>query len=351
MRLNKPLWASRIDHRVRWIAQKIRRPAISVAGGYHSGNLGDMALAYSVKGQIAKRIQAPGTIGIQTIYNLPNWPRANKVVVGGGALICSQQIKNLITYTNDQPKNVGVIGCDILIEDLDEEDVDFLKNVSFLSFRSEFNLRAVNKYSLHNARLSPDIVFAQDESIFNVEKISCPKKTLAVNVTPGLGLDHSTTKTELKRQYANYIRWVRGVITEYLQAGYSVESIPFTHGDEKAAQENLSDLPIKHNSYTHAVRAVLARIERCDTFLCTRYHALIVGCLLEKKIIPFCYAKKTTHSARNTYTFLVTGSASSESPVDLQKPPLHWRLAFLQNFRHSWNGSLMISTKPSLAEP
>ena len=294
MNLNKSIWASRIDHRVRWVMQNICPPAISVAGGYHSGNLGDMALAYSAKGQIAKRIQASGPIGIQTIYNLPNWPRANKVVVGGGALLCSRQIKNLRTYTKDQPKNVGIIGCDVLIEDLDEEDVNFLKNVSFLSFRSKLNLEIVkHKYFIHNARRAPDLVFARDESIFTLEKnFPAPKKTLAVNITPGLGLDRSVRETEYKRLYSSYIRWVRGVITEYLQAGYSVESIPFTHGDEKVASENLSDLPIKHNSYTHKVGVVLARIERCEIFLCTRYHALIFGCLLEKRIIPFCYARK-----------------------------------------------------------
>ncbi|TQE93855.1 MAG: polysaccharide pyruvyl transferase family protein [Spiribacter salinus] len=335
MSLNKSLLASRIDHRVRWITQKIRRPATAVAGGYHSGNLGDMALAYSAKGQVAKRIHAGGRIGIQTIYNLPDWPRAKKVVVGGGALLGSNAIKSLKEYTNNQPMNVGIIGVDFSKGDIDEEDVDFLKGVSFLSFRSEFSLEAAqNKYSLNNARLSPDIVFARDETIFaSVAKFAPAPKALAINITPGLGRDHSRTKAEDRRLYSNYIRWVRAVTAEYLQAGYSVESIPFTHADERAARENLSDLPIKHNPYTHNVITVLSRIQRCDTFICSRYHALIFGCLLEKKIIPFCYARKNYALCEKYLHLPSNGFRELEQSSEPEKTALTLEPSILQELR------------------
>ncbi len=294
MQFSQETWASRLDHRSRWLRQWISRPDIAVVGGYHSGNLGDMALAWSTVGQIKNRTERGNSIGVQTIYNLEKWPAAGRVVVGGGALLNSKTVKSLRAHTNNSPEKVGIIGVDLSKGKLDREDVDFLRQVAFLSFRSDFSLQeAQQDYKLHNARVAPDVVFSNDESLFfshKEEKQAAPM--LGINVVGGLGRYRARTPEIDKALHQMYLRWMRDTITGYLDSGYSVSSIPFTHNDERVCRENFADLPIHHQRYSHDVKVTVARIRQCETFISSRFHALIFGALLHKKLIPFCYARK-----------------------------------------------------------
>ncbi|QDK78675.1 polysaccharide pyruvyl transferase family protein [Spirosoma sp. KCTC 42546] len=296
---------AQIEHRLRWIKQLISTTDISVIGGYHGGNLGDMALGYSVRDILLKRGLKSN---LQTIYNLEKWTKTKSAIIGGGAIGYIYSLEKIANQYKGNYGNIGILGVDFNEPFYPQELMELLKNVAFISCRSKAQADKMMALTGRNDIVShPDIAFSfKDDYCEGIRNSLNKSKKLLINIVPLYGKVTNGVlepiekyKEERSNLYENfqvmnnsYRSVLRKITEKALDEGFSVETIPFTSDDEEYGKLLLKGLSVKHNSYSPDPYKMLYKMANAEWALTTRYHSTIFAIKLGIKITPIAYATK-----------------------------------------------------------
>lgn len=296
----------RLEHRYNLMQQRFKKPALGIAGGYHYGNLGDMALGHAVKRQ-ATRLQVSSEL--QTVYNLSQWPKVPSVVVGGGAVAYRGPMEQLRRNYGHIPERVAILGVDFNEPAAVEASRDFLSKVNMITCRSSTQAEWL-KQELGR----PDVGWHYDLcfSYFDdaVTQSSGRQPILGINLIPffylmkGSSLRPGTGYTEEISRYQpellphidtigeRYRLTVRAIVQEAQKAGLQVVHFPYTPMDDVFARTILGDLNVKFRPYLSNPQATFTAMRQCQRFFTTRFHSLIFAMLTETPLVAFTYATK-----------------------------------------------------------
>jgi hypothetical protein len=300
------LTATQIKHLSRNLQQRLFKIPVGVIGGYHGGNLGDMALGKSVIDRLSfYKINS----GLQTIYNLDKWPLAPKAIVGGGAVGYADSLSRVARRYKNNYHNVALLGVDFNEESYPQDCTDLIRNAAFVSGRSKAQADRLKELTGREVVYNhPDIAFSliNEYCVKQRTKQQTGKKKMLVNVVPlyanlkdGVISSVERYRSERPELYQNfdvmhksYQKVVRDLVERALQEGYVVETIPFTPVDREYAIHILQGLPVTHLAYHSDTEKMIKYMATADWVVATRFHATIFGLKLGAKLSPIAYASK-----------------------------------------------------------
>jgi len=300
-----------INHFNRLIKSLLLKADISIIGGYHGGNLGDMALGYSINDILRER-KIRGSL--QTIYNLDisPWKKNKLAIIGGGAVGYDDALKRIINIYKPDYNHVALLGVDFKEDEyVDIEVCKLLENSKWLSCRNEAQAIKMTKISgRKDISFHPDLVFSYKMEFCRIHRLNLhKKKKLCINVLPiyskliGNKLfpleEYRKERPELFEKYDvminNYRNGVVNLAIDAINDGYEVITIPFTPEDEKIAKIFFQGISVRHVSYSDNPNKILKEMASAEEVFATRYHATIFAIKLGAKLIPMAYAKKNEH--------------------------------------------------------
>ncbi len=316
------MFYTRLLHKARLVRQLMGRVPVGVIGGYHGGNLGDMALGKSVQEVlISEGIDS----GLQTIYNLNKWPKTKWAIIGGGAVGYSDSLQKVAQRYKGEYDKVALLGVDFNEKEYKGECLDLINGAAYVSSRSIEQTGRLQEISNRKEVIyHPDLAFSLSSqncrSIRENSKLSLERKVLMINVVPLYSsfsngtfipdAQYSRERPELYENYqlmhSSYRSLLNKVIEQALDEGYVVETIPFTNADEKYGKVIFGDLPVKHLPYNPNPLKMLERISKASWVVSTRFHATIFALKLGCQITPIAYAKK------NEYMLSALGLTNSD---------------------------------------
>ena len=286
--------------------QLLIKNRVSVIGGYHGVNLGDMALGYSVI-EILKSKGIKG--GLQTIYTLDKypWPLSQYAIIGGGAIGYKDSLIKVVNRYKGNFNKVALLGVDYNESNYEDNYKSLMKEAAWISCRNKNQALFIeNLIDRKNILSHPDLAFSYRKEFCKLLRNKKKEKKVLINVVPLYGNlidgklissdNYKKERPELYENYNmmvdNYISGVREIISNAIMEGYRVESIPFTPGDESMAKFIMKDLKVKHNKYSDNPKAMLSKMGNAEKVFATRYHATIFAFKVGAKVIPMAYAKK-----------------------------------------------------------
>lgn len=163
------------------------------------------------------------------------------------------------------------------------------KKAEDVSFREEYSYNLFEE--LKNIKYASDIVFSLDTKNINIEK----RKEVVISV-----IDLSFRK-ELAKYTEIYERKIKEMIEYYVSLGYDVTLMSFCkfEGDEKAIYNITKNIEGDISSkvwvyrYNGNIEEALGIIASSEIVVATRFHAMILGLLFNKTVIPVIYSNKT----------------------------------------------------------
>lgn len=296
-----------IKHITRNVKQKLAGVSVGVIGGYHGGNLGDMALGESVTTALKENNIKTG---LQTIYNLSKWPEAPYAIVGGGAVGYAESLLKVAQRYKGKFDRVALLGVDYNEKTYTGEGLELIKGAAYLSCRSQAQADRMAALSGRTDITShPDIAFSLHSEYCAQQRKSGQSKNLKkllVNVLPLYGKlenavmvpskQYEAERPELYKNFQQmqiaYKNYVRGIVSKAIADGFEVETIPFTPQDGVYGEFILAGLPVKHNVYHSDPLQMIKYMATAGRVLSTRYHTTIFAVKLGIPIYPVAYAVK-----------------------------------------------------------
>lgn len=276
--------------------QYLNRPDLAVIGGYHGGNLGDMALGGVVATAARKLNRRPG---LQMIYNLQKWPAIHPAIVGGGAVTFPDLLERLKSRYRTRPESLAILGVDIEDFEVIARLAPFLKSIAYFSTRSKRQADQANEILGENVvRHHPDIVFSMKPDDLPRRETS---SGFAINVSPRF---HTANPDALAKDKPlpspvkfsilakAYEKFCRQACEVALDCGQTVDHIAFTPTDEIIARKILSGLPVNHISYSPSPHGVLTTMAGYSFIVPCRYHSTIYSLIQGRPCLPFAYTDK-----------------------------------------------------------
>lgn len=306
--MNRLQW----KHAARLFSQYYENNNVSIIGGYHGVNLGDMALGYSVK-EILKLYKFNG--GLQTIYSLDTkpWKKSSYAIIGGGAVGYKDSLNRITKkYSEKEYDKIAFLGVDFNEKEYKDEIIlTMLKKVNWISCRNINQAKSLETVTgRKDIKVHPDLAFALCADYCKEKRKNTKReKLLLMNIVPLYGKivkgniqkdnKYKNERPELYQNYEemvkNYFRGIRLIAEEALEEGYRVETVPFTPGDEQMGKIILKNINVKHHRYTDNAFNMLETFSKAEKLFATRYHATIFGMKLGLSIIPMAYAKKNEY--------------------------------------------------------
>lgn len=163
-----------------------------------------------------------------------------------------------------------------------------LKNAQDVCFRDKKSYE--NFANLNNVRVCSDIVFGLDTSNLNI----ISKKNVVISV---IDCDLKGLSNEKKE----YEKMILKLIKKFIKSGYTVTLMSFCkiQGDERVINllySKCNDTEKSHIYkffYNGNINKALEEIAKSEIIIGSRFHANILGILMEKKVIPIAYSDKT----------------------------------------------------------
>ena len=158
-------------------------------------------------------------------------------------------------------------------------------------------------------RYAPDLLFR-----FPIEKKESEKK-VSVSVIDTLAPFRTIEKSTVEA----YENKIVELIKRFSSDGYAVSLLSFCAfaGDNAAADRILAALPeeisskVKNVVYSNNLNEITNEIETSEYVVATRFHAMILGYIAGKKVLPICYSEKMSN--------VISDLSLSESIITLDK--------------------------------
>lgn len=248
---------------------------------------------------------------ISHIFNrrcfLDSWliSKCNYIVVIGGSIFMEN--KNFVLekdydlqwYENLPLKyfiigsNIGPIYTDKYVNDIKNIAI---KNAEFVCLRDEKSYNMVK--DLKNTCLGSDIVFSLDISMYK-KNISTKRVIISV-------IDIERKADQIKNPKSDiYNSTICEMITFFIKKGYEVELFSFCkdEGDEVAIDKILAMSEYKDLIHTYYykgnINEALTELATAEIIVGSRFHANILGLLLDKTILPISYNDKTINMLKD----------------------------------------------------
>mgnify|MGYP004504703815 CR=1 FL=1 len=165
---------------------------------------------------------------------------------------------------------------------------EFFMNCEDVCFRE---LYSYNLFSdLPNVRFAPDIVFSGKFPIRKSEKM------VSVSVI------NLKDRKELSQYQVSYKNYMTNLCRYYCNKGYQVNLMSFCkeEGDEIMVKEIMQEFKRKAVKpipvfYQGDIGQIVDLISRSEIVVATRFHAMILGWCMEKKVLPIVYSAKMEH--------------------------------------------------------
>jgi len=171
---------------------------------------------------------------------------------------------------------------------LDLQNIIF-KNAQDVCVRDKKSYDMIKK--LENVRLSTDIVFSYDMSKYKNKKTS---QKVVISI-----INCERKKSQMRQvSQEKYEKKILEIIEFFKRKNYEVELFSFCkhEGDEDAIKrilKEVNDNSINYYFYDGNIDKALEELNSAKIIVGTRFHANVLGLLLEKTILPIIYNDKT----------------------------------------------------------
>lgn len=165
---------------------------------------------------------------------------------------------------------------------------DVFKQIDDICFREQYSFDLFE--DLPHTRLAPDIVFGLDTTDFEVKPN--PKHIV-------ISMIDLENRPELKDYQIAYEHKIVEICEKALADGLTVTLMSFCQyeGDESAIKRVNEKLNGRAEEYfyTDNLPEALAVLNSARGIVATRFHALILGWVFNRRVYPICYSSKMTH--------------------------------------------------------
>jgi len=143
---------------------------------------------------------------------------------------------------------------------------------------------------LKNVRVAPDMLFGYNNNNINIKE---EKKVFVSVIKPSIRKDLIDIDTK-------YYNGITKLVEKYKLQGYEISLVSFcqAEGDEQAIDEIYSLLRDKKNVNKKYYRGfnreeIINELSSSEIIVATRFHAMILGWVFNKKVLPLIYSNKT----------------------------------------------------------
>lgn len=223
--------------------------------------------------------------------------KSDIVVEIGGSLFVEKQntkkddLEEQVKYYKNLNKDYYILGSNFgpyKTNEYKQKYEDIFANAKDVCFREEYSYNLFK--NLPTVRIAPDIVFSLNTSQLSKHT----KKQVVISV-----MDISR-RNNLKQYKKEYEERIIEIINKFKNKGYEVILMSFCkyEGDEDCIKSILKKIEtpsrnIKVYNYNGNINKALEILSECEIIIATRFHAMILGLLLEKVVLPISYSEKT----------------------------------------------------------
>lgn len=222
-------------------------------------------------------------------FNLYNFYRQKcdfTIVIGGSMYIEANPRKEI----GKRPNKYFVIGSNYgpyKTKEYFNNSKKFFEDAEDVCFREKYSYNLFK--DLKNVRYAPDIVFSLDCSYLS--KINTKKKVIISLID---------CKIKYGEKYTNlYEDKIIELIQILKKKGYEICLMSFckNQGDEEAINRICNKTKEKVETYFYRgnIKEALEKISESQVVIGSRFHAMILGLLFNKKILPINYSDKLNH--------------------------------------------------------
>lgn len=248
--------------------------------------------------------------------------RADFAVIGGSVLMgASSQQKEAIMQKIEWfrwNKVFGgrnfIIGANLGPFDNEAEYLSLLSRLNLVVdkwfVRDNTSYEMLKKVGTRYLKLMPDIVMGLNKEDY----VSVDNNSIAISVTSVDKDKNSLINPE------DYINEIAQIAQHYIDSGRTINFVSFEDRFDLKPINQIISLLRKSEGKVSVIenngKNVIEAISRADVVVATRFHAMVLGALFEKKQIIYSYNNKTTQFAK-TYgfkTYEVTGSSLEKQP-------------------------------------
>lgn len=161
-------------------------------------------------------------------------------------------------------------------------------NFEDICFREEYSKNLFK--NLKNVRVAPDILFGFKNNKFNINE---ERKIFISVIKPSIRKDLIDIDTK-------YYKGISELVGKYTLQGYEISLVSFcqAEGDEQAIDEiysllndNTNVRKIYYKGFNR--EEILNELASSEIIVATRFHAMILGWVFNKKVLPLVYSNKT----------------------------------------------------------
>lgn len=224
------------------------------------------------------------------LVNKSKMKNAKALVRIGGSIFMEMDgwKNNRSRYNNDNIFYIGANFGPYKTNEYKEEVKNKLRNSINCCFRDKFSFELFN--NLENVSYAPDVLFGYPD--FPVEKKG--------NII-GISVINLVGRNKLELYTDKYEEGIVKLCRHYLSLGKKVSLLGFCEpeGDNIAIQR-IMDRVGSHEllssiCYDGRIDEFLNEMNNCETIYASRFHAMILGFVMKKKVIPIIYSRKQTH--------------------------------------------------------
>lgn len=166
------------------------------------------------------------------------------------------------------------------------EDICFRESYTYNLFKD-----------MKNARFAPDIVFTYNSSK-NIE----PKKQIAISVI------NLKKRFSLAKYHLTYIKQLIYICEDFISKGYQIQLVSFcsNEGDSEAVKEIQSGIKKDSQGNVHQylydgdIESCIAVLKESEYILATRFHAMVLGWIVGRPVLPIIYSDKMLNVIEDT---------------------------------------------------
>lgn len=174
-----------------------------------------------------------------------------------------------------------------------ETHEDFFKHVTSVSFRDAFSYELFSH--VENVRYAPDVIFHVHKKLA-VEPHPTEKNILISVIYPSV-------RKQLMHMDERYFTHIARLVESAVNRQYTVTLTAFCpyEKDDEAAAEIMKRVPEDMRKYVYVhvydgdLEAVYDHFQQASIVVATRFHAMILGWIFQKKVFPITYSEKMEH--------------------------------------------------------
>lgn len=199
-------------------------------------------------------------------------------------------------YKNKRYYIIGANVGPVFSEEYRKEIINIFNNSRDICLR---DYSSFEEYSsiCNKVRYAPDIAF---QLRTNIEQNNDSTRSVMISVINPERVNKANNDEKpyysfSKYEIEMYYDYIEGIVRDYHNQGYTVKMISLCSRDkDEKLIDNLSEKYdyIKKIVYCGDIQNVLDEFSRADCIFATRYHAMIIGFLMNKVTIPIVYSDK-----------------------------------------------------------